>query len=205
MARRAGSAGCLVVALEALGGLGSSLDTHAPAAGELDELVAGVRRAERLCSAVLVRLAHAARAHSRNGRCAPPETLLQADGAVTSSHALRDVARARVASTFPAVGAAIGAGAAFGENVDILARTTDMMTEAEIEALRASDAVLADAASRLGAESFRKRVQRMRDKIRGDAGQTASQQAQAQTRAVCLSEPGQPHLPTLRGVQCVGG
>ena len=183
MAKRAGSAGCLVVALEALDGLGSSLDAAPPAADELVELVAGVRRAERLCSAVLVRLSQAARTHSRNGKCAPPETLLQADGAVTSIHASRDVARARIALTFPAVGVAIAAGSVFGENVDILARTTDMMTDTEIEALKASDSVLADAAGRLGAESFRKRVQRMRDKIRGDAGQTAAQQAQAQTRA----------------------
>ena len=109
--------------------------------------------------------------------------MLQADGAVTSSHAMRDVARARTASMFPVVGKAVAAGAAFGENVDILARTTDMMTEAEIEALQASDSVLADAAGRLRADSFRKRVQRLRDKIRGDAGETAAQQAQAQTRA----------------------
>ena len=143
----------------------------------------GARTTERLCTAVLVQLAHAARAHSQAGSCAPPETLLQAGNAVTSSHALRDVARARVALTFPLVGLAIASGSAFGENVDILARTTDMMSEAEVEALKASDSVLADAAGRLGADSFRKRVQRMRDKIRGDAGQTAAQQAQAQTRA----------------------
>lgn len=183
MTKRAGSAGCLVVVLEALDGLGSSLDACPPGPDELDELVAGVRRAERLCSAVMVRLSQAARDHSRNGKCAPPETLLQAGGAVTSVHAVRDVARARVAFMFPAVGLAICSGAAFGENIDILARTTDMMTDTEIEALKATDAVLADAAGRLSAESFRKRVQRMRDKIRGDAGQTASQQAQAQTRA----------------------
>ena len=183
MVKTAGSAMCLVVVLEALDGLGLSLDACPPGPDELGELVAGVRRAERLCSAALVRLSLAARDHSRNGRCAPPETMLQADGAVTSSHAMRDVARARTASMFPVVGKAVAAGAAFGENVDILARTTDMMTEAEIEALQASDSVLADAAGRLRADSFRKRVQRLRDKIRGDAGETAAQQAQAQTRA----------------------
>ena len=183
MKKEAGFADGLAGAYEALRRVSGGLESDLPRADELENLVALVRTVERSCTAVLVQLANAARTHSRNGLCAPPETLLQADGAVTSSHASRDVARARVSRTFPLVGVAVASSKAFGENLDILARTTDMMTEAEIEALKVSDSVLADAAGRLGAESFRKRVQRLRNKIRSDAGQTASQQAQAQTRA----------------------
>lgn len=77
-----------------------------------------------------------------------------------------DVARADMADRFPELGEAIGSGSARPDNVDVLARMCDRMTEAEIDVLIQSDNLIADAASRLRTDSFRRKIHRLRDRIR---------------------------------------
>lgn len=67
-------------------------------------------------------------------------------------------------------------GSARTANVDILARLTRELSDTELAAMAEHDESLADAAGRLGEDSFRKRITRLRDKIRADGGTTAAQQ-----------------------------
>ncbi len=87
-----------------------------------------------------------------------------------------EIERARIAEEFPAIASGMSAGGTPTINVDVLARVTSSMNEAERESFQEHDDSLADAANRLSEESFRKRVNRLRDKIRLDGGTTAAAQ-----------------------------
>ena len=92
-------------------------------------------------------------------------------------------ARFDMADRFPTLGETIRSGSARPDNVDVLARMCDRMTDAEIDVLIQSDNLIADAAGRLRTDSFRRRIHRLRDRIRTDHGQTAAEQAAKETMA----------------------
>ncbi|MGI9602806.1 MAG: HNH endonuclease signature motif containing protein, partial [Acidimicrobiales bacterium] len=150
---------------------------------DLEPLVGLVRQVERDCVGLLVAVARIAEARAVDGQGAPVEDVLADRDSVTAARAAGDVARARVAGRFPVLADSIRAGEARPDNVDVLARMCDRMTPAEVDVLTSSDKVIAAAAERLGADSFRRKIHRLRDRIRADHGHTAAQQAAAETMA----------------------
>ncbi|MGI9601032.1 MAG: HNH endonuclease signature motif containing protein [Acidimicrobiales bacterium] len=144
----------------------------------LEPLVSSIRQVERDCAGLLVAVARLA---DQAGRSA--EVVLADHDSVTSARVAADVARAEMSGRFPELGEAIRVGSARPDNVDVLARMCDRMTDAEIGVLIQSDNRIADAAGRLRVDSFRRRVHRLRDRIRADHGDTAAEQASKETMA----------------------
>jgi len=145
---------------------------------DLEGLVGSIRQVERDCAGLLVAVARLA---DQAGRSA--EVVLADEDSVTPARVAADVARADMADRFPELGDAIRSGSARPDNVDVLARMCERMTDAEIDVLIQSDTVIADAAGRLRTDSFRRKIHRLRDRIRADHGQTAAEQASKETMA----------------------
>jgi len=137
-------------------------------------VLTAVREVQRLVEGVVTEIL---RLSARGDAPLPAESLLGGSGTVPRSQVHAEVARARVADDFPALAESHRNGQAHTGNIDVLARITRAMSKDELAAMVQHDEALADAARRLGDESFRKRVSRLRDKIRADAGNTAAQQA----------------------------
>ncbi len=137
-------------------------------------LLAATREIQRLLDGVITEII---RLSARCEAPLPAESLLGGSGTVPRSQIHAEIERARVAAAFPALAESHRTGRAHTGNIDVLARITRSMSNDELAAMRLHDQALADAAHRLGEESFRKRVSRLRDKIRTDAGDTAAQQA----------------------------
>ncbi len=168
---------------EGLIGLAETVTSEAPAASVVDDLLGEVRLLQRRAAGVVTALTTVALANQRAGTGPIAEEVLGGGGTVGRADARGEVERARVASQFPAVGEGIAEGAVHTGNVDVLARLTSRMTDDEIDVLAKQDTRITDAAARLSEDSFRKRVQRMRDKLRDDHGKTAAEQAVADSFA----------------------
>lgn len=167
----------LRAAAESLDGLANALSEHKLNAVVVGELLADVRLIQRRTAGVVAALTRAALANERDGHGPVVEDVLGAGGTVGRSETRGEVERARVVGQFPAVAAAVSAGSAHTGNVDVLARLTSKMTGDEINVLSERDNRIAEAATRLSEDSFRKRLQRMRDQVRDDNGTTAAKQA----------------------------
>ncbi len=159
------------------------LNSADPTPETVANLVAGTRLLQRHAVGLLVGLGNKAKAHEDSGVGPPAEVVLKDKNSVSDATVQSDRARVRAVNRFPLLGEAVAKGEVIPENLDILARITSRMTPAEIDVLAEQDIKLASAASRLGVDSFRKRVQRYRDKIRKDHGQTAEEMARAETYA----------------------
>ncbi len=136
-------------------------------------MLGAARHIQRLLDGVIAEITRCAVKES----AVPVDTLLAADGTVPRTQVQAEIERTRVTEAFPSVASAWRRGAAYTSNVDVLARVTRSMSPDEIAALTEHDDTLAEAGGRLGEESFRKRVSRLRDKIRADGGTTAAEQA----------------------------
>ncbi len=151
-----------------------------PTAGAAEPLLAVVREIQRMMDAVVAEIAHASL--STSGGPSIDDAL--ADGGTIPRHQVRsEIERSRVASCFPDAGAAYRAGAIPSANIDVLARLTSKLSDGETGALQQHDAALTKAAAKLGEESFRKRVRRVRDKVRAGGGTTAAEQVEADSFA----------------------
>ena len=140
----------------------------------VEALLAISREIQRLVDGVVTEIV---RLSARGEVPLPAESLLGGSGTVPRSQVYAEIERARVTAAFPALAESHRNGRAHTGNVDVLARITRSMSDDDLAAMRLHDQDLADSAHRLGEESFRKRVSRLRDKIRSDAGETAAQQA----------------------------
>lgn len=169
-----------LAATEALTALLTQLGSADPDPSEVADLTGDARRLQRLIVAVLIGLGTKAEAHASSGVGPPVDDVLNAGGSVSAATVYRDRLRARMTESFPAIAQAVEAADVFPENLDVLARITGQMTVDEVTAMAEHDEVLADAAGRLGVDSFRKKLQRIRDRHRKDHGRTAQQQAKAQ-------------------------
>lgn len=181
-------------ASEALAALRLALGRADPGPETVAALVAHARLQERQLVGLLVCLEEKAQTHAAAGIGRPVEEVLADGKSVSDATVYRDRMRARMAQRFPEVGLAAAAGDVFPENLDVLARITGRMTSDEVKALVERDGELAKAAVRLGQDSFRKKVQRYRNKIRDDNGTTAERQARAEECAsVSVSRDNQTH------------
>ncbi len=169
----------LAAACDALVGVARVVAGEARSADRVAASMAKVRLLQRLTAGVAASLTQAVVANQRAGVGPVAEEVLGGGGTVGRAEVRAEVDRAATCERFDRIGAALGAGAAHPGNVDVLARTASRMTDAEVTALAEHDGVLAEAAGRLSEESFRKRVQRLRDNIRADHGATAAEQAAA--------------------------
>jgi len=170
---------------DALNALAATRISLAPVAGSLagisstDEpgattLLTAAREVQRLVDAVITEII---RLNARSDAPIPAESMLGGSGGVPRNQAHAEIERARVVDDFPLLAENHRNGQAHTGNIDVLARITRSMSDNEVAAMQQHDQALADAARRLGDESFRKRVSRLRDKIRSDAGNTAAQLA----------------------------
>ena len=144
-----------------------------PKGVDAEALIPAAREVQRLTESLIAELVRSA---ASNGTSAPLETLLGGNGTVPRNQTRAEIERARVLDDYHAVAERWAAGGTPTANVDVLARITAPLSKTEAEAFREHEADLADAASRLGEESFRKRASRLRDKIRLDGGTTAAKQ-----------------------------
>ena len=160
-----------------LEGVAAALSSCRLDAAAVEHLLAEVRVLQRRTVGVLVALSKAALANEREGRGPVVEEVLGAGGTVGRSEARTEIERARLGERFPEVASGLTAGSVHTGNVDVLARMTAGMSDNDVAVLSGRDSDIADAASRLGEDSFRKRLQRMRDKVHQDNGATAAQQA----------------------------
>ncbi len=160
--------GALVAARSAGGGW---------SAASLAEAMAGWRRLQRCCDAVGFALAEAADGLAAAGSGPPADVALAAEGSVTEATARVEAERARAAAGFPTVREAVAAGHVGADNLDVLVRTLDGLTSDEVAALRGRDDELAGVVVRLGPDSFRRWLRRMRDRIRADHGSGAAERA----------------------------
>lgn len=168
---------------EGLSGLVVALNSADLSPDEVSAFIKHVRGFERQCVAAVMTLGNKAKAHETAGVGRTTHVVLQGGRSVSEATALRDSSRQNLLSRFPAVARGVHDADVYPENLDVLARTTARMTDEEITELTQLDADLAAAASRLSVDSFRKRVQRYRDRIRDDHGHTAQQQAKPETFA----------------------
>ncbi len=172
----------------------SGLASADPEPGVVAALVADARLQQRQLVALLICLQSKAAAHASAGVGPPVEEVMQDGRSVSDVTVFRDRMRAQVVDTFPQVGEAVAAGEVFPENLDVLARITGRMTDDEVASMIERDGDLASAAVRLGVDSFRKKVQRFRNKIRDDSGATAQEQARLEECAsVSVSRDNQTH------------
>ncbi len=153
-----------------------------PGDPHLESTLLAVRSVQRQTDGLVAVLAGLARKLAATGSGPTAEDVLSGDGVVPLNQARQEIGRSLVADQFPAVGQQHRAGAARQANVDVLARLTAKMTDSEVAALARHDVELANAAQRLNEESFRKKVQRTRDRIRRDAGKTAHDQSVEDSR-----------------------
>jgi hypothetical protein len=126
-------------------------------------MLADVRLLQRLAVGVVTALTRAALANSSNGQGPVAEEALGGGGTVGRTETQAEIERARVVERFPTVAVGVAAGSVHTGNVDVLARLTTRMSDNEISVLTKRDNRIAEAAARLSEDSFRKRVQRMRD------------------------------------------
>jgi hypothetical protein len=195
MARSADLERHTLAASEAVAALIDGLASADPPPDVVARLVGDVRCLQRQLVAAVMGLHSKATAHAAAGVGPPVEVVMRDGSSVSEATVHRDRSRALVAETFPAVGRAVDSAVVFPENLDVLARITGRMTADEVTALAEHDTELAAAASRLNVDSFRKKVQRYRDRIRRDHGQTAEQQAAAEECArVSVSRDKNMHL-----------
>ncbi len=143
----------------------------------LAEVTRAARSAERLLAGVLMSIGRQASRLEAAGVGPAAVDVLSDGDSVSTAQVRQERERVRVAASFPAVGAALADGTARPANVDVLARMTARMTDEEVAVLADQDSLLAAKAGTLAEESFRKTAQRRRDRIRGDAGVTAAEQA----------------------------
>ena len=162
----------LDAARSALSEAAQRLRTH-PDGFDAEDLIPVARQIQHLTDAVLAQLIRTA---ATSGTSAPLETLLADNGTVPRLKIRSDIERARITSDYPAIAAAWSTGQTPTANIDVIARITAALNDDETEAFKAHDNDLADAATRLSEESFRKRASRLRDKIRLDGGTTAAAQ-----------------------------
>lgn len=162
-------------AQESLAPVPRSLAVAAPSSEPtVTTLLGAARELQRLVDAAITEIIRL------SGRCdapLPAESLLRDSGGVPRSQVDAEIERARIVNHFPLLAKSYRSGQAHTGNVDVLARITRSMTSDELAAMVEHDLAVTEAAQRLGDESFRKRVSRLRDKIRADAGSTAAQQA----------------------------
>ena len=154
----------------------------------VEQLLPHAREVQRLTEALIAELARSAAAKPSG---APIETVLSGDGTIPRRQVQTEIERARIADQYPTLGSGMSNGDTPTANVDVLARITGSLTDQEAQIFQQHDADLADAASRLSEESFRKRAQRLRDKIRLDGvwpSATSSCSLRSQHRA-----RGPPH------------
>lgn len=138
-----------------------------------DDLIPTARAIQRLTDALVAELVRCA---ANCDTSAPLETLLGGDGTVPRHQVRGEIERARILDDYPSIANGWGSGETPTANVDVLARITGPLNDAETEAFKQHEADLADAAARLSEESFRKRATRLRDKIRLDGGTSAATQ-----------------------------
>lgn len=137
-------------------------------------ILGAARELQRMLEAVVTEVVRLA---TRSDTPQPAESILNPSGTVPRGQVQAETERARVADEFPLLAESHRRGKAHTGNIDVLARLTRSMNEKDLAAMAEHDNALTKAAQRLGDESFRKRVSRLRDKIRNDAGGTAAQQA----------------------------
>ncbi len=164
-------------AINLLRGLTDDMEEGGLSPDDVVHLLRSVRSLERHCNALIAALTQVAERQSQSGVAPPAEDVLQTDHEVTPGQARAEAARARVLRRFPALRSALSAGTARTGNIDVLARLTSDMTDAEIEALAGDDAELADRAAELSSDSFARRVRRKRDTVRRDNGLDAARRA----------------------------
>lgn len=140
---------------------------------DAEDLIPTAREIQHLTDALLATLVRLA---ANDGTSAPLETLLGDNGTVPRHQVRNEIERGRVLGDYPTLANRWSSGETPTANVDVLARVTAGLDEAETEAFKQHDTDLADAAARLSEESFRKRTSRLRDKIRLDGGASAAAQ-----------------------------
>lgn len=153
----------------------------------LAEVTRSARSTERLLAGVLASIGREALRLEATGAGAAAVDVLSDRQSVSTAQVQQEIERVRVATSFPAVAEALAEGTARPANVDVIARMTARMTDDEVASLAEHDTMLANKAGTLGEASFRKTAQRRRDRIRGDAGVTAAEQAK--TDAFCRVSP----------------
>ncbi len=139
--------------------------------------MAGWRRLQRCCDAVGLALAEAADGLAAAGSGPPADVALAAEGSVTEATARVEAERARAAAGFPVLRDAVAAGHVGAANLDGLARTLEGFTADEVAAMQERDHEMAGVVVRLGPDSFRRWLHRVRDRIRADHGSGAAERA----------------------------
>ena len=152
----------------------------ATTASAVEPLLAAAREIQRKIDAVVAEIAHASLASNEGP---PIDTALAGGGTIPRHQVRAEIERSRVVERFPDTGDAYRAGAIPSANIDVLARLTSSLSDEETTAIQQHGPALTKAAAKLGEESFRKRVRRLRDKVRADGGTTAAEQVKADSFA----------------------
>ncbi|MGF1596189.1 MAG: HNH endonuclease signature motif containing protein [Acidimicrobiales bacterium] len=173
-----GSVDALVVAMMGWGAWVAARSADGGWSAEsLAEAMVEWRRLQRCCDAVGLALADAADGLASAGSGPPADVALAAEGSVTEAAARVEAERARTVAGLPAVREAVAAGKVGAANLDVLSRTFDGLAADEAAALRQRDGDVADVMVRLGPDSFRRWLHRVRDRIRSDHGSGAAERA----------------------------
>ncbi len=158
------------------------LDVSQSCEPELKAVLKDLRTAQRCLEGLIIRAAARANVLAATGRSAPASEMMRADGVVGAGQARREAARVAAASNMPGLCDAVVAGEISGEHVDVLARHTKDLDDAQREAL--DSGALIDRAKNLPPETFRRLVKRTVQVVTDEHGlvDTLAKQAASEFR-----------------------
>lgn len=140
-------------------------------AAGLKEIVGVVHAGDRALAGIKSRIARRAADIAAEGQGPPAADTLLGRGAVSAKQAQRDARRGETARSLPKLGDKIDSGDAYPENVDAAgAAAARMATPEHKEQFRLLDGEIADKASLLPPETFRRWLTRKEAKIKEDHG-----------------------------------
>lgn len=151
-------------------------------AGEVESVLATVRRAQRCLDGLVVRLGARSEALAVAGRSGSAEETLRGGGVVGAGQARREAARAALVANHPAFEAVAAEGRTSGEHLDSVARHLSKLPEAERSTLPLEEIVAK--AEVLPVETFDRFVRRHVERVTADHGlsDTVAKQRAAEFR-----------------------
>lgn len=148
-------------------GLLADIDLSSADAALLTRVTAELRRLENRCAGVAVDIARRAKELGDN-----PDATLLGNGKVSGRTSRKESKRAGVTARMKRVGDKLRAGDVSGEHLDAIANAAADLDDDEAERFAELDHQLADAASKLPVDTFRRKLGKLVDDCRKDHGES---------------------------------
>lgn len=144
----------------------AGVDLSSADVAALGRITAELRRLENRCAGIAVDIARRAKELGHD-----PDATLLGEGRVSGQKSRKESRRASVTDRMAKVGDKLRDGDVSGEHIDAIANAAADLTDAEADLFAALDDELAEAASKLPVDTFRRNVRKAVEKCRADHGE----------------------------------